>query len=191
MAVKIRLARHGRKKRAIYDIVVADSRSPRDGRFIEKLGQYNPNSTPAGIDLKGERALYWLMNGAQPTDTTRKILSVKGLMFQKHLQVGVVKGAISQEEADKKFEEWLEAKAKARDEKISKQSSAKDAAKKATLEAERKKKEEVEAKKKEAEAALIAAAEATEAAPADSDDETATEDTTGAESSENQEGDNE
>ena len=191
MAVKIRLARHGRKKRVIYDIVVADSRSPRDGRFIEKLGQYNPNSTPAGIDLKGERALYWLMNGAQPTDTTRKILSVKGLMFQKHLQVGVVKGAISQEEADKKFEEWLEAKAKARDEKISKQSSAKDAAKKATLEAERKKKEEVEAKKKEAEAALIAAAEATEAAPADSDDETATEDTTGAESSENQEGDNE
>src|SRR5690606_2827372 len=107
----------------IYDIVVADSRSPRDGRFIEKLGQYNPNSTPAGIDLKGERALYWLMNGAQPTDTTRKILSVKGLMFQKHLQVGVVKGAISQEEADKKFEEWLAAKAKARDEKISKQSS--------------------------------------------------------------------
>ena len=164
MAVKIRLARHGRKKRAIYDIVVADARSPRDGKFIEKLGQYNPNSTPAGIELNNEKALYWLMNGAQPTDTTRKILSVSGLMLQKHLQVGVVKGAISQEEADKKFEAWLEQKAKAREERIAKHSSAKDAVKKAALEAERKKKEDAEAKKKEAEAALIAEAEAAEAA---------------------------
>lgn len=160
MAVKIRLARHGRKKRAIYDIVVADARAPRDGKFIEKIGQYNPNSTPAGIDLKSERALHWLMTGAQPTDTTRKILSVKGIMFQKHLQVGVLKGAISQEDADSKFNSWLEEKAKAREAKLAIHSNAKEATKKAALEAERKKKEDIEAKKKEAEAALIAAAEA-------------------------------
>src|SRR5690606_4200943 len=149
---------------------------------------YNPNSTPAGIDLKGERALYWLMNGAQPTDTTRKILSVKGLMFQKHLQVGVVKGAISQEEADKKFEEWLAAKAKARDEKISKHSPVREAAYKATLEAERTKKEEIEAKKKVAEAALIAAAEATEAG---SEGEVTAEESPEGEATEGQAGDNE
>ncbi len=163
MAVKIRLSRQGRKKRAIYNIIVADARAPRDGKFIEKLGQYNPNLTPAGLDLDSERALHWLMTGAQPTDTARKILSVKGLMLKKHLQVGVVKGAISQEEADKKFEAWSAEKAKARDEKLSKLVSDKDAAKKAVLDAERKKKEGVEAKKKEAEQALIAEAEAKEA----------------------------
>ncbi|MGR3809514.1 30S ribosomal protein S16 [Jiulongibacter sp. NS-SX5] len=166
MAVKIRLSRHGRKKRAIYNIVVADARAPRDGKFIEKLGQYNPNVTPAGLELNDERALYWLMTGAQPTDTTRKILSVRGLMLQKHLQVGVVKGAISQEEADKKLEAWKGEKEKSREERIAKLSSDKDAAKKAALAAERKKKEDIEAKKKEAEAALIAEAEAAEAAKA-------------------------
>lgn len=164
MAVKIRLSRHGRKKRAIYNIVVADARAPRDGKFIEKLGQYNPNVTPAGLELNDERALHWLMTGAQPTDTTRKILSVRGLMLQKHLQVGVTKGAISQEEADKKLEAWKADKEKSREERIAKLSGDKDAAKKAAFEAERKKKEEVEAKKKEAEAALIAEAEAAEAA---------------------------
>ncbi|UBM59453.1 30S ribosomal protein S16 [Marinilongibacter aquaticus] len=164
MAVKIRLSRHGRKKRAIYNIVVADSRSPRDGKFIEKLGQYNPNSTPAQIEVNDERALHWLMTGAQPTDTTRKILSVKGLMLKKHLQVGVEKGAITQDDADKKFDTWLDEKAKVREGKLAKLASDKDAAKKAVFDAERKRKEEMEAKKKEAEAALIAEAEAQEAA---------------------------
>jgi small subunit ribosomal protein S16 len=164
MAVKIRLSRHGRKKRAIYDIVVADARAPRDGKFIEKLGQYNPNVTPAGLTLNNERALHWLMVGALPTDTTRKILSVEGLMYQKHLQVGVVKGAIKQEDADKKHAAWLEAKAKSRDERLVKLNSGKSDLKNAALAAETKKKEAVLAKKAEAEQALIAAAEAEEAA---------------------------
>ncbi|MFT4739636.1 MAG: small subunit ribosomal protein S16 [Algoriphagus sp.] len=164
MAVKIRLARHGRKKRAIYDIVVADARAPRDGKFIEKLGQYNPNVTPAGLTLDKARSLHWLMVGAQPTDTTRKILSVEGLMYQKHLQVGVVKGAITQEEADKKSEAWLENKLKAREDRLAKLSSAQQNVKSAAFEAERKKKESVLQKKADAEKALIAAAEAEEAA---------------------------
>lgn len=112
MAVRIRLARRGRKQMAMYDIIVADSRSPRDGKFIEKLGSYNPNTNPATILLNSERAMKWLMDGALPTDTARGILSRKGLMFKKHLQIGVNKGAISQEEADKKFNAWLEGKEK-------------------------------------------------------------------------------
>jgi small subunit ribosomal protein S16 len=160
MAVKIRLARHGRKKRAIYDIVVADARAPRDGKFIEKLGQYNPNVTPAGLTLDNARALHWLMVGALPTDTTRKILSVEGLMYQKHLQVGVVKGAISQEEADKKHDAWIAAKSKSREERVAKLNSGKADVKNAALAAETKKKEAVIAKKVEAEQAIIAAAEA-------------------------------
>lgn len=106
MAVKIRLARHGRKKRPMYSIVVADARAPRDGRFIEKLGTFNPNVHPAHIELHEERALYWVMTGAQPTETTRTILSNSGVMYRKHLQVGVVKGAISQETADQRYESW-------------------------------------------------------------------------------------
>jgi small subunit ribosomal protein S16 len=106
MAVKIRLARRGRKKLAMYDIVVADSRAPRDGRFIEKLGTYNPNTNPATISINENQALKWVMNGAQPTDTARAILSYKGVLLKKHLQVGVNKGAISQEIADSKFEGW-------------------------------------------------------------------------------------
>jgi small subunit ribosomal protein S16 len=107
MAVKIRLARRGRKNLAIYDIVVADARAPRDGKFIEKLGSYNPNTDPATIILNEERALKWLFNGALPTDTARSILSKKGVMLRKHLQIGVMKGAITQEEADKRYNEWL------------------------------------------------------------------------------------
>jgi small subunit ribosomal protein S16 len=94
--VKMRLARRGRKKMAIYDIVIANSRSPRDGKFIEKLGTYNPNSNPATIILDEDSALKWLMNGAQPTDTLRRILSYKGILMRKHLQVGVIKGASSE-----------------------------------------------------------------------------------------------
>ena len=111
MATKIRLQRHGRKKRAFFHIVVADSRSPRDGKFIEKLGSYNPITNPATIVLNVDRAAQWLIDGAQPTDTAAAILSYKGASMKKHLQVGVNKGAISQEEADKRFATWLEEKA--------------------------------------------------------------------------------
>ena len=110
MPVKIRLARRGRKKQAIYDVVVADARAPRDGRFIEKIGTYNPNTNPASININNERAITWLLNGAQPTDTVKAMLSYRGIMLKKHLQIGVLKGAISQEQADAKFGAWLEEK---------------------------------------------------------------------------------
>lgn len=110
MAVKIRLARRGRKAKAIYDVVVADARAPRDGRFIEKIGTYNPNTDPASININDEKAFTWVMDGAQPTDTVRAMLSYRGVMFKKHLQIGVNKGAITQEAADKKFEAWMKEK---------------------------------------------------------------------------------
>ena len=110
MAVKIRLSRRGRKKMAMYDIVVAPSQAGRDGNFIEKIGTYNPNTDPSTVVLKSERALHWLMVGAQPTDTARSILSHEGVMFKKHLQVGVNKGAITQEQAEEKFTAWKEGK---------------------------------------------------------------------------------
>ncbi|MBE0675746.1 MAG: 30S ribosomal protein S16, partial [Bacteroidales bacterium] len=119
MAVKIRLARKGRKKLAFYHIVVADSRSPRDGRFIEKLGLYNPNTNPATIELDFDKALGWLQNGAQPTDTCRAILSYRGVMMKKHLLEGVKKGAFDEAEADKRFNEWVAGKEKAIDMKRS------------------------------------------------------------------------
>jgi small subunit ribosomal protein S16 len=111
MAVKIRLTRRGRKKLALYDIVVADARSPRDGRFIEKLGNYNPNTHPATVQLEEESALQWLRRGAQPTHTVRNILSSHGILLRKHLQLGVDKGAIAQADADKKLEAWKQSKA--------------------------------------------------------------------------------
>ena len=107
MAVKIRLARRGRAKKPFYHIVVADSRAPRDGRFIEKIGIYNPLTSPATIELDREKAFDWLMKGAIPTDTARSILRFKGVMFRKHLQLGVKKGAFSQEEADKRYKEFI------------------------------------------------------------------------------------
>ena len=107
MAVKIRLARKGRKKLAFYHIVVADSRSSRDGRYIEKIGSYNPVTNPATIELDFDKALGWLQNGALPTDTCRAILSYKGVMIKKHLLEGVVKGAFDEAEATKRFEEWM------------------------------------------------------------------------------------
>lgn len=110
MAVKIRLSRHGRKGRPFYHIVVADSRAPRDGRFIERLGSYNPMTNPAIIDLDAERAFYWLTQGAQPTLTVNRILSYKGVLLKKHLQGGVAKGAFSQEEADRRLAAWLQEK---------------------------------------------------------------------------------
>ena len=106
MPTKIRLQRGGRKARPIYSIVVADSRSKRDGRFIEKLGTYNPNTNPATIDLNFDSTLTWVMKGAQPTDTARAILSYKGVMMKKHLLEGVRKGALTEEQAEAKFEAW-------------------------------------------------------------------------------------
>lgn len=110
MSVKIRLARKGRKKQAYYHVVVADSRSPRDGRFIEKIGIYNPLTDPATIDINFEKALGWLQKGAQPTDTCRAILKYKGVMMKKHLLEGVRKGAFDEAEADRRFNEWLKGK---------------------------------------------------------------------------------
>jgi small subunit ribosomal protein S16 len=110
MSVKIRLARHGRKQHAYYHIVVANSRSPRDGRFIERIGSYNPNTNPATIDLDFDKAILWLNNGAQPTDTCRTILSHKGVMMKKHLLEGVKKGAFDLAEAENRFETWLKEK---------------------------------------------------------------------------------
>ena len=153
MPAKIRLTRQGRKKRPIYHIVVADSRAPRDGKYIERLGLYNPNTNPATIDLNFEKALDWLQKGAQPTDTCRAILSYKGVLMKKHLLEGVKKGAFSEDEANSRFEKWLkekEAKIKAKADKVKK---AKEADVKQRLEEETKAKEakaEEIAKKKEA-----------------------------------------
>jgi small subunit ribosomal protein S16 len=110
MPVKIRLSRHGRKKAPFYHIVVADSRAPRDGRFIERIGTYNPITDPATIELNFDRALDWLQKGAQPTDTTRAILSYKGVLIKKHLLEGIKKGALTEEQAEEKFQSWLKEK---------------------------------------------------------------------------------
>ena len=112
MATRIRLSRHGRKKQAFYHIVVSDQRSPRDGKFIEKLGVYNPNTNPATIDLNFDGAVNWLLKGAQPSDTVRAILSYKGVMMKKHLLVGVAKGAFNEEEAEKRFTAFMDGKEK-------------------------------------------------------------------------------
>lgn len=110
MATKIRLARHGRKRRPFYHIVIADSRAPRDGKYIERIGSYNPNSNPAVIELDFDKAISWLQNGAQPTDTARAILSYKGVMMKKHLLDGVRKGAFDEAAAEVKFEAWMKEK---------------------------------------------------------------------------------
>lgn len=116
MAVKIRLARHGRKKRPFYHIIVADARSPRDGRFIEKIGYYNPMTSPATIELDRDVAYEWLTKGAQPTDTARAILKFKGVMYRKHLMRGVAKGSLTEEQAMEKYNKFINAK----DEKVAK-----------------------------------------------------------------------
>ena len=164
MAVKIRLQRHGKKNFAFFHIVVADSRSPRDGRFIEQIGSYNPNTHPATIVLNDERALAWLNVGAQPTPTAKRILSYEGVLLAKHLQGGVKKGALTQEQADAKLAAW-------KSEKYAKVSAKKDglrkdaaAAHKAAVEAEAKVNQEraeaIAKRKAEAEEAARAAAEA-------------------------------
>ena len=138
MSVKIRLQRHGKKGKPFFHIVVADARARRDGRFIQKLGIYNPITNPATIELDVDAAVKWLNNGAQPTDTARAILSYKGALYKKHLMGGVAKGAFDEAEADKRFSAWLEEKEKAVEGKKSDLTKSKEAAKKAALEAETK-----------------------------------------------------
>jgi small subunit ribosomal protein S16 len=149
MSVKIRLAKRGRKKLPIFDIVVADSRSPRDGKFIEKIGTYNPQTHPASVVLNDEKAFEWIMKGAQPTDTTKTILSEKGVMLRKHLQIGVLKGAITQEAADKKLDDWKNQKQAAAEKKLADLANAKSSNKKTQLAAE------AEVNKKRAEAIKV------------------------------------
>lgn len=157
MAVKIRLARRGRKKLALYDVVVADSRSPRDGKFIEKIGTYNPATVPASINLDENKAFDWLMKGAQPSDTVRAMLSYRGVMLRRHLQIGVIKGAITQEQADSKLAEWVNAKQSKIQSKIDSVAKAKQSAAKARKEAEAKVKEaRAEAIRKKQEVAAAA-----------------------------------
>ncbi|MEG0602052.1 MAG: 30S ribosomal protein S16 [Mucinivorans sp.] len=167
MATKIRLSRHGKKAYPFYHIVVADSRSPRDGRFIEKLGTYNPNTNPVTIELNFESTVKWIETGAQPTDTARSILSTKGVMYMHHLLGGVKKGAFTLEQAQVKMDNWLKDK------------EAKIEAAKAALESESVKNTKArlaaETKVKEAKAAIVAAklAAAAAAATAEATQETA------------------
>jgi small subunit ribosomal protein S16 len=161
MATKIRLQRHGKKGKPFYYIVVADARAPRDGRFIERLGSYNPNTNPATIDINFDKTLDWVNNGAQPTDTCRAILSYKGVLYKKHLEGGLKKGALTEEQVESKFQEWLDQKEGKITGKKTSLVSAKDEARKAALAAE--------AIKKEEKAAAIAAKNApvAEEAPAE------------------------
>ena len=162
MSVKIRLQRHGKKGKPFYHIVVADSRARRDGKFIAKLGTYNPITNPATIDLDVDAAVKWLNDGAQPTDTARAILSYKGALYKKHLLGGVAKGAFNEVEAEKRFNAWLqekEAKVQGKKDGLAK---SKEDAKKAALEAEQKVNEARINAKKEAEAAAVAAEEVAE-----------------------------
>jgi small subunit ribosomal protein S16 len=137
MATKIRLQRHGHKDYAFYHIVVADSRAPRDGKFIERIGSYNPNTNPATVDLNFDRALYWLQVGAQPTDTTRNILSDEGVCLKKHLLEGVKKGAFDEVAAEEKFQSWIENKKAGLQAVKEKDREADREANKARLEAEK------------------------------------------------------
>ena len=174
MPVKIRLQRHGRKGYAYYHIVIADSRAPRDGSFIERIGSYNPNTNPATINLKFDRALYWMQTGAQPTDTTRNILSDEGVLMMKHLLEGVKKGAFDEAEAQKRFAAWKSVKDgsvnKTKEQIAAEKAAAAKARLAAEIEVNKAKAAELakkiaDAKAAEAEAAA-AAAPAEEAAPA-------------------------
>ncbi|MDP4717463.1 MAG: 30S ribosomal protein S16 [Flavobacteriales bacterium] len=137
MSVKIRLQRHGKKGKPFFHIVAADARSPRDGKFIERIGSYNPNTNPATIVLDTDKAVTWLFNGAQPTDTARAILSYKGVLYKAHLNKGVKKGALTQEQADAKFNAWLDSKEAKIQAKRDGLSSAKESALAEQLKAER------------------------------------------------------
>jgi small subunit ribosomal protein S16 len=163
MATKLRLQRHGRKNYAFYSIVAADSRAPRDGRFIEKIGTYNPNTNPATIDLKFDRALYWVEVGAQPTDTVRSILSKEGVYLMKHLKGGVKKGAFDEAAAQQKFDAWKADKQNKLTAFLSKKAADKKAQAAERLAAEKKVNEEIAKKVAEKKAAAVAAAAEAEA----------------------------
>lgn len=186
MSVKIRLQRHGRTHAPYYHIVVADSRAPRDGKFIEKLGMYNPTSIPATIELNLDSAVKWLENGAQPTDTCRAILSYKGALYKHHLNGGVRKGALTEEAAAAKFEKWLSDKTSKVSDHVERTAKSKAESKAAALAAETKVKEARAAKLAEKLAAAEAAANATteeaateaEEVPATEEAPAATEETT-------------
>lgn len=170
MATRIRLQRHGKKNAPFYHIVVADGRAPRDGKFIEKLGTYNPNTNPATIDLNIDSAFNWIMDGAQPSETCEAILKYKGVMLKKHLALGIKKGALTQEQADAKFAKWISEKDAKIAGKVSNLSTAQINAKKASLVAE---KASNEAKAK----AIAAKAVVAEVAPEAPAEESATEET--------------
>ena len=173
MATKIRLQRHGRKGYAFYSIVIADVRAPRDGKFTEKIGTYNPNTNPATVDLKFDRALYWVEVGAQPTDTVRNILSREGVYLMKHLKGGVKKGAFDEAAAQAKFEAWKNASAAKANAAADKKAADKKAEAAARLEAEKKVNEKIAEKVAEKKAAAAAAkAEAEAAAQAEAAAET-------------------
>ncbi len=160
MPVKIRLARHGRKRKPFYYIVIADGRAPRDGKFIERVGSYNPNTNPATIVLDFDKSLEWLQKGAQPTDTVRRILSHEGVMFKNHLLKGVIKGAFTEEVAEEKYKDWAtdkEAKNQAKEDAIK---GVIDKEAKKRFAAEAKVNEERIAKFAEKQSALLAEAEA-------------------------------
>ncbi len=176
MPVKIRLQRHGKKGKPFYWIVAADSRSKRDGKYLEKLGTYNPNTNPATININIDNSVKWLQNGAQPTDTARAILSYKGVLMKKHLLGGVAKGAFSEEEAEKKFNAWLEEKGKQVGAKVDKLAKEKEKVKAEALKAEK------EANEKRALAAVEAETPEGESAETAGDaTETAVEETVAAE----------
>ena len=165
MATKIRLQRGGRKGYAFYSIVIADARAPRDGRFTEKIGSYNPNTNPATVDLNFDRALYWVEVGAQPTDTVRNILSREGVYLMKHLKGGVKKGAFDEAAAQRKFDAWKADKQKGLQKVAEAEKKAKNDAAKKALEAEKQVNEAIAKKVAEKKAAAAAAA-AEVAAPA-------------------------
>ncbi|MFA6199720.1 MAG: 30S ribosomal protein S16 [Bacteroidales bacterium] len=177
MAVKIRLQRYGKKGQPFYHIVIADARAARDGKFIEKIGTYNPITVPATIEINIESACKWLKDGAQPTDTARAILSYKGVMIKRHLQIGVEKGAITQEVADTKFNAWLiEKENKILAKKEEKRNSKKTDAKKAIaaeMEFNAKRAEAISKKRTDAEAVIAAEAAAKAKAKADAEAERA------------------
>lgn len=163
MPTKIRLQRHGKKASAFFHIVVADGRAPRDGKFIEKIGTYNPNTNPATIDIDQDRAFEWIKTGAQPTDTCRAILSYKGVMMRLHLYRGVEKGALTQEQADAKLAKWMDEKLSKVDSKKSRLSDSDRNAASARLKAETAAKEAKAAKIAAKNAAVTEAPAATEA----------------------------
>lgn len=179
MSAKMRLQRHGKKGQPFYHIVIADARAPRDGRFIEKIGTYNPVAQPAQININFDKALEWLNKGAQPTDTVRSILSQKGVLLKKHLLIGVKKGAMTAEQAEVKFQNWMKEKEAKAAEFVRVNAEQKRAAQKERLEAEVKVNEAriAELAKRRAEAAAAEAAENAEAAT----EETPAEETTEAE----------